>query len=174
MKRFLLLALLSLALCSGALATGGESLKHKLTDETDTTQRRSEEFTSTGEPNQRFALSAMRVITGSVQITIGEVSWEAVESLADSLAGSPHFVVTTDESGVTWISFGDGVNGAIPPAGASIRVEYDHITPEPSGVIALSCGLFGLIGMMWRKRHKSPDTKKGARCNAPSASCYSE
>lgn len=152
MKRLLLLVLLSIALCSGALASDGALPKHKSANKSCTWALNLEEFISTGEPNQRFPLSTMGIVQCSVQITIAQIPWIQITSFADSLPDSLHFLVTTDEAGISWINFGDGVHGAIPPAGESIHAQYDHPTPEPSGVLALSIGLFGIMGVMRRKR----------------------
>ena len=86
--------------------------------------RRSEDFTGTGDRTQRFALSSTSIAQGSVQVKIGEIDWEETRFFIDSAPDSKQFQVETDGLDVTWIVFGDGIHGAIPPAGETITVEY--------------------------------------------------
>ncbi len=86
--------------------------------------RRSEEFVSTGNRAQRFALSSASIAQGSVQIRVGDDDWEEARFFIDSALDSKHFQVETDGLDVTWIVFGDGIHGAMPPAGETITVEY--------------------------------------------------
>ena len=86
--------------------------------------RKSEEFIATGDRAQRFALSSTSIAQGSVQVKIGENDWEETRFFIDSAADSKHFQVETDGLDVTWLVFGDGVHGAIPPTGETVTVEY--------------------------------------------------
>jgi len=86
--------------------------------------RKSEEFISTGERSQRFALSSTVIAQGSMQIRVGDDDWKEARSFIDSAPDSKHFQVETDGLDVTRIIFGDGVRGAIPPAGEIVTVEY--------------------------------------------------
>lgn len=86
--------------------------------------RRSEEFASTGDRSQRFTLSSTSIAQGSVQVKVGDGSWEEVRFFIDSAPDSTHFQVETDGLDVTYIIFGDGIHGAFPPAGETITVEY--------------------------------------------------
>ena len=54
------------------------------------------------------------------------VKWERVDSFDGSGDGDRHFVVQTDpDDGKTSVQFGDGVNGAIPPAGENnVKATY--------------------------------------------------
>jgi hypothetical protein len=158
MKRFSLLAvltLLSLVVCSQALAAYDVYTRYRLSNGPDIGPGtpRSEEFISLGEPNQRFELSSLSVIPGTVRVQVLGDYWEEVIRFADSLPDSPHFVVLTEESGATSIVFGDGVTGAIPPVGGTIKANYRELVPEPSSLLALSGGLLGLAGFACR-RHR--------------------
>jgi len=86
--------------------------------------RRSEEFVSTADHTQRFALCSTSIAHGSVQIRVGADDWEEARFFIDSAPDSKHFQVETDGLDVTWIVFGDGIHGAIPLAGEIITVEY--------------------------------------------------
>lgn len=86
--------------------------------------RKSDEFTSTGNRTQRFALSSTSIAQGSVRVRTGAIYWEEARFFIDSATDSKHFQVETDGLDVTWIVFGDGVHSAIPPAGETMTVEY--------------------------------------------------
>lgn len=86
--------------------------------------RRSEEFVSTGDRTQRFALSSTSIAQDSVHIRVGDDDWEEARFFIDSAPDSKHFQVETDGLDVAWIIFGDGIHGAIPPAGETITIEY--------------------------------------------------
>ncbi len=86
--------------------------------------RKSEEFVSTGDRAQRFALSSTSIAQGSVRVKVGENDWEETRFFIDSAADSKHFQVETDGLNVTWVIFGDGIHGAVPAAGETITVEY--------------------------------------------------
>ena len=86
--------------------------------------RKSEEFVSTGDRAQRFALSSTSIAQGSVQIRVGDDDWEEARFFIDSAPDSKHFQVETDGLDVTWIIFGDGVHGVIPPVGEIVSVDY--------------------------------------------------
>jgi len=86
--------------------------------------RKSEEFISTGDCSQRFALSLITIAQGSVRVRVADNNWEETRFFIDSAPDSKHFQVEADGLDVTWIIFGDGIHGAIPPAGEIITVEY--------------------------------------------------
>ena len=86
--------------------------------------RKSEELASTGKREQRFALSSTSIAQGSVRVKIGDSVWEEPRFFIDSAPDSKHFQVETDGLDVTWIIFGDGIHGAVPPAGEAITIEY--------------------------------------------------
>ena len=78
---------------------------------------------SNGEAYQEFYLPLAGVIE-VVSLSVGEYDWEAVESLADHLAGEKIFTAELDAWGRVRITFGDGVNGLIPRTGERISVVY--------------------------------------------------
>ena len=95
-----------------------------------------------GEPDQEVTLSRTPVISGSVRLRVNGEEWAEIDDLL--AAGSeipvpdlrrppgleqpgnlPSKVFTLDaEAGV--VRFGDGARGARPPAGATIRADYDY------------------------------------------------
>ncbi len=86
--------------------------------------RKSEEFEATGDCNQRFALTSTSIAQGSVRVRVGDSNWEETRFFIDSAPDSKHFQAETDGLDVTWIIFGDGIHGAVPPTGDTITVEY--------------------------------------------------
>lgn len=86
--------------------------------------RKSEEFISTGNRGQKFALNSTSIAQGSVEVRVGSIDWEESRFFVDSTPESKHFQVETDGLDVTWIAFGDGVHGAIPPLCETITIEY--------------------------------------------------
>jgi len=94
---------------------------------------------SSGEPNQRFALSQSPLIADSLKLEVNEgagwVRWERRESLiyytgADGrvTVSSPEardYTVEFDERDLAWVVFGDGVYGRRPPVGLNnLRATY--------------------------------------------------
>jgi hypothetical protein len=110
---------------------------------------------STGEPNQSFALSQKPVIPDSVVLEINEgaafVPWNQRDNLLYhstnqgrvelSTPESRDYYVQFDENDVAWVTFGDGLYGFIPPTGtnnirASYRVGGGAIGNVPAGAIS--------------------------------------
>jgi hypothetical protein len=83
---------------------------------------------SDGTPNQHYDLAETPVIEGSILVYVdsglGPVQWQYVEHLVNYRDDDPVF--TTYQTGVdtTTVQFGDGINGAIPPASASLTADY--------------------------------------------------
>ncbi len=86
--------------------------------------RKSEEFTATGEPNQRCALNSTSIAQGSVRVSVASAFWQETTFFSDCGADSQCFQLETDGLDTTWVVFGDGSHGGIPPAGETIAVEY--------------------------------------------------
>ena len=86
--------------------------------------RRTETFTATGQPFQRFRLTGEAIAQGSISVTIGDETWSEVGHFQDSAPDSLHFMADTDALDIATIIFGDGQNGAVPPQGAAITVSY--------------------------------------------------
>lgn len=85
--------------------------------------------TSNGLPAQQFRLPSAPVIRGSVQVNVQTSSttteeWSEIDYLVDADAQDRVFSTFNDEDGYTWISFGDGLNGAIPNNQLEIHATY--------------------------------------------------
>lgn len=80
--------------------------------------------TSDGSANQTYQLLNSSVINSSVEITINGVSYQNVQYLIDSNSYDPVFTTFTNADGYTYITFGDGVSGRIPPNGVAIYATY--------------------------------------------------
>ena len=84
--------------------------------------------TSTGQPNQVWALSTNPVVDGSIQVYVldGDVysKWNAVQHLSDYGPQDLVYTTTFDDLNNVYINFGDGVLGAIPTPDAAINAMY--------------------------------------------------
>jgi uncharacterized phage protein gp47/JayE len=83
---------------------------------------------SDGSANQTFTLPTGPVIDGTVRMFVGypsgPIEWFAVTTLLDAAGSDQSFAATTDDKGAVTITFGDGVFGAIPPAGLVVYAAY--------------------------------------------------
>lgn len=95
--------------------------------------------TSNGTILQEFTLSNNPVIGGSVAVYLDNplynptalintvdplVQWFEVSTLMDAISSDTAWAQSTDENGVVTISFGDDINGAVPPSGLNIYAAY--------------------------------------------------
>jgi hypothetical protein len=80
--------------------------------------------TSNGQPNQLYQLSESPVINGSTSVTVGGIEYTEVPYLIDYQGYDPVYTTVTNANGVTYIVFGDGVSGRIPPNNAEIICTY--------------------------------------------------
>jgi hypothetical protein len=92
--------------------------------------------TSTGAQLQTFNLANNPVVTGSITVYLQNpaypgtsgvdpiLPWVLVPSLQQANSNSLSYSISTDATGVVTVQFGDGINGAIPPAGLNIYASY--------------------------------------------------
>jgi uncharacterized phage protein gp47/JayE len=80
--------------------------------------------TSTGQVNQIYKLSQTSVIYNSVTVTIGGTTYTQVPYLIDYNGYDAVFSLYTNASGVSYVIFGDGVSGKVPPNSATIYATY--------------------------------------------------
>jgi hypothetical protein len=102
--------------------------------------------TSTGLPGQAFQLSQTGIIDGSTQVfvqtDVNPQQWAAVQYLVDSGPSDMVYTTYVDASGLTWIEFGDNLNGLIPSQGLIIYATY-RVGVGSAGNVAA-----GVIGEM--------------------------
>lgn len=79
---------------------------------------------SNGIANQVFQLFESPVINNSVQVDINNVAYTGVQYLIDYNNNDPVFTTITNADNATFIVFGDGISGRIPPNGAAIYATY--------------------------------------------------
>jgi len=88
--------------------------------------------TSVGTANQTFQLLNLGAfIDSALSVTVGTVAYTRVANIIDADATDLAYTAYTDGNGYTYIKFGDGVSGKIPPAGP-ITVNYRYTTTAPS------------------------------------------
>lgn len=84
--------------------------------------------TSDGLPQQSFVLSENQVVDNSIVVFVRTGSvvqpWSRVLHLADYGPQDPVYSVTTDADNYVFITFGDGVSGAVPAATSIIKADY--------------------------------------------------
>lgn len=57
--------------------------------------------------------------TSTVQVSVNNVLWREVQSFYGQSANAQVFVLREDDAGATHVTFGDGVNGALPATGVN-------------------------------------------------------
>lgn len=103
--------------------------------------------TSNGLPAQAMSLPQTGVIDGTVTVFVTQyggtpVQWGYVQFLGDFGPGDSVFTTYLDSTGLTWVQFGDNVNGAIPVSGATITATYRVGAGSAGNVAAGSVGTF--------------------------------
>lgn len=83
---------------------------------------------SNGQPDQVYRLSEAQVLEDSpvIYVQVGDdfEPWRLVDHLADYGPFDSVFTVSTDANEFTFINFGDGVSGKIPPRFSTIKATY--------------------------------------------------
>jgi hypothetical protein len=83
---------------------------------------------SDGTATQMLALAQSPVLLSTVRVIIddgsGGTEWIAQPDFLLQPATAQIFTASTDDTGVTHVTFGDGVNGAIPPTNMLITANY--------------------------------------------------
>lgn len=62
---------------------------------------------------------------GSVVLRVNSLAWSSQQHFGYSLSSDTHFVQSVNKDQIPTITFGSGMNGLIPPAGAAIDIDYD-------------------------------------------------
>jgi len=96
--------------------------------------------TSDGTKSQKYSLANTGVFINSssnIAVTVGSVQYTKVDYLIDYTSTDTVYSAYTDGAGKTWVQFGDGVSGKLPPTGSSITATYRYTdTPSSEGNIA--------------------------------------
>lgn len=84
---------------------------------------------SSGALNQSYPLFNKNVVYDNVEVRLQAANgvptyWSRVPSLMHSSSGDHVFSLRTDENNVTYVEFGDNVNGLAPPYGSEIKATY--------------------------------------------------
>lgn len=79
---------------------------------------------STGKPNQFYQLSEANVIDGTIVMAVGALVYTLIDNFISAGPTDTVYVVETSEAGITTITFGDGINGRIPPASQNLLATY--------------------------------------------------
>jgi uncharacterized phage protein gp47/JayE len=79
---------------------------------------------SNGNPNQVFKLPLSPVITRSIEVTVSGVNYTYSPYLIEEESFKTVFTTFTDSANSTYILFGDGIGGRIPPTSGVINATY--------------------------------------------------
>lgn len=80
--------------------------------------------TSTASRDQRYKLVRSGLIDGSLVVTVNGVPWTKVINIVNSDTTDEHYMILTNDRDETFVQFGDGQYGKVPPGGNQIRASY--------------------------------------------------
>lgn len=142
--------------------------------------------TSNGNAAQSFSIPQTGVLDGTISIEIESLTsitqWSYVQFLGDFGPTDQVFTTYLDQAGLTWVQFGDGINGAIPTSGytvvANYRVGAGVNGNTQAGVVGIFLnpitGVFTQVAMSGTAYVSSamsggtdPETNDQIRANAP-------
>lgn len=86
-----------------------------------------QQVTGTGDPLQSYNLQNKKGATIDnyyINVFVNGTKWEIVNSILDMSFNQPAVMIKTGQTGGIDIFFGNGYNGAVPPFGSTILVEY--------------------------------------------------
>lgn len=124
--------------------------------------------TSDGTPGQAFAVPQLQVQNNSVQVFVDGVNpdapdaWNQVDFLIDAGPEDEDFAISTDQSGVTWVTFGDNTNGVIPGTGLNVWASYQVIAGAagnlPAGAVNTISSPVGGVDIALLPDNVTPDS----------------
>ena len=90
--------------------------------------------------------------TSTVSVSVNGVAWQEVQSFYGQPKNAQIFVLHEDDGGQTHVSFGDGVNGSLPPTGtnnivATYRYGGGAAAPDPETLTVVQTPTPGLKGV---------------------------
>lgn len=91
-------------------------------------------FVSTGAADQVYVLP-YSYEDRTLYIEVNDTPWTMVENFGFSRVTDTHFIVGINNDNLPYVQFGDGLNGAIPAGGATIKASY-RITQGVRGNVA--------------------------------------
>jgi len=160
-----------------ALASHGETQKDETLGDGDPT-RPFQSFTLKKAPVTYVPSAASTGGESSLQVLVNGMKWSESDSLYDRGAAETVYVTRMDDEGKTIVQFGDGENGARPPAGRfNIVARYRQGLGQAGRVGAESIknaldqpkGLKGVINPAAAEGGADPESLDEARDNAPAS-----
>jgi hypothetical protein len=79
---------------------------------------------SDGLANQTYQLIQSPVVDGSIVIAVDGIPYTYITNIIDAGSNDPVFSTVYDEYGNTFILFGDGTSGRVPPINSEITFQY--------------------------------------------------
>ena len=99
---------------------------------------------STGYANQEYTLKGTNPVDSSIQVYVEEsgtyVEWTKITHLYDASSSDNVYSVRINGDNSATVVFGDGVSGAVPGAGAEVRVKY-AVLPQGGPIGNIPAGL---------------------------------
>lgn len=83
-------------------------------------EAQSQGYVATGTANQQLALPVGSYVDGSAVVVAGNGTFTEVRNFLASKATDKHFTVSVDELGKATITFGNGINGALPTGSITV------------------------------------------------------
>lgn len=80
--------------------------------------------TATGYPSQTYRLPNPNIYSDTIQIYVDGSLWNQIDHLLEAQATDRVYTVDQDANGYSWVTFGDGINGVVPPLGVEIGAIY--------------------------------------------------
>jgi len=138
--------------------------------------------TSDGTINQIYALTNQNVFTEvGLIVSVSGLQYTKVQHIVDYGPDEPVYSTYTDGTNTTYIFFGDGDSGRVPPSGTSISVTYSYsATPGSLGNVAsgtvvninsdnISFGTLTVTNAAVFAGGADPESTDSIRINAPAA-----
>jgi hypothetical protein len=144
--------------------------------------------TSAGSVDQAYALFNTKVIEGSWHVFVSDgpldvngaptfTEWVHVARMIEATATQSAFTAVVNERGVTFIIFGDGASGRVPPAGATIEVTYRYGVGSVGNIgsglvrdlVSSITGITGVTNIAPATGGSDPETIQSMRSSIPRA-----
>jgi predicted phage baseplate assembly protein len=111
---------------------------------------------SDGSASQEFTLAVANVIPGTVQVFVDALEWVEVDNFLSSTSVDEHFTVEVDSDGIGTITFGDGTNGKVPPAGVNNVTSTYRTDAELDGNVGANTITVNRTGVAFVKATTNP------------------
>jgi hypothetical protein len=115
-------------------------------------------------------------VQSTLAVSVNEVQWKEVKNFAKARPIDRVYVTSTNDAGVTRVTFGDGVHGARLPTGvANVKAQYrsgigtggDVGAGQISLLVSRPAGVQAIVNPLSASGGADPETRDEARRNVP-------